>query len=74
MVKEYRYSQLACQFCVGKNHCAQCAEDIAAMLRAMPGVAFAEADAPNRRLRVDYDGADVEDIEDRMDAAGVFLS
>ena len=34
----YDYSYLPCQFCVGKNHCAQCGEDIRQALLAMEGV------------------------------------
>ena len=67
------YSYLPCQFCVGKNHCAQCGEEIRAALMAMEGVADVRMDVPARRLRLVLDGADPDDIIDRADALGVFL-
>lgn len=75
MTREYQVSLLSCQFCVGKNHCKQCHEDIAQSLLAMEGVTAAEVSAASRTARVTYaEGADPEDVEDRMDANGVFLS
>ena len=67
------YSYLPCQFCVGKNHCAQCSEEIRAALLAMEGVEDVEMDVPARRLRLTLKGADPDDIIDRADALGVFL-
>lgn len=67
------YSYLPCQFCVGKNHCAQCGKEIRDALMAMEGVADVRMDVPARRLRLVLDGADPDDIIDRADALGVFL-
>ena len=67
------YSYLPCQFCVGKNHCAQCGEDIRQALLAMEGVADVEMDVPARKLRLALEGVDADDIIDRADALGVFL-
>lgn len=67
------YSYLPCQFCVGKNHCAQCGGEIRQALLSMAGVAEVEMDVPARRLRLALDGADVEDVIDQADALGVFL-
>lgn len=69
----YDYSYLPCQFCVGKNHCAQCGEEIRKSLLAMDGVAEVEMDVPARRLRMMLADADLDDIIDRADALGVFL-
>ena len=75
MTREYQVSLLSCQFCVGKNHCRQCHADIAQALLAMEGVTGAEVSAAGHTARVTYaEGADPADIEDRMDASGVFLS
>ena len=74
MLREYGYRQLSCEFCVGKNHCKGCAADIAQAVREMPGAANAEADAEVRTLKIEADEAAFEEIEDRLDAMGVFLS
>ena len=54
----YDYSYLPCQFCVGKNHCAQCGEEIRHALLGMDGVMDAEMDVPARRLRLLLEGVD----------------
>ena len=69
----YNYSYLPCQSCVGKNHCAQCGEEIRQALLAMEGVADAEMDVPARRLRMALAGVEADDIIDQADAIGVFL-
>jgi len=69
----YDYSYLPCQFCVGKNHCAQCGEEIRQALLGMEGVKDAEMDVPARRLRLVLEGVDADDIIDQADAIGVFL-
>ncbi len=67
------YSYLPCQFCVGKNHCRQCGEDIRRALLGLSGVAAVEMDVPARRLTLTLDGADFDDVADAADALGVFL-
>ena len=74
MTQTYTFSYLPCQFCVGKNHCNTCGEEIARQLRAMPGVLEAEVNRPENRLTVRYENIDPEDLEDAMDRIGVFLS
>ena len=69
----YDYSYLPCQFCVGKNHCAQCGEEIRRAILALPGVSAAEADASARKLYVTLDGACPEDVADALEALGVFI-
>ena len=73
MEKTYDYSYLPCQFCVGKNHCEKCGEQIRESLLSIEGVAHVAMDVPHRRLTLSLDGADPEDVEDRADAMGVFL-
>ena len=73
MERVYSYSYLPCQFCVGKNHCAQCGEEIRQSLLRLEGVAEVEMDVPVRRLRLALDGADFEDIEEQAEILGVFL-
>ncbi len=74
MTTTYTFSYLPCQFCVGKNHCAACASQIAEQLRAMPGVLGAEVNRPEGVLTVTHEGIALDDLEDAMDAIGVFLS
>ena len=69
----YDYSYLPCQFCVGKNHCAQCGEEIRQALLNMDGVEGVEMDVPARRLRLALEGVDPDGIVDQADALGVFL-
>ena len=69
----YDYSYLPCQFCVGKNHCAQCGEEIRRALMEMEGVQAVELDVPARRLRLYLTGVDPDDIIDRAEAMGVLL-
>lgn len=74
MTTTYTFTYLPCQFCVGKNHCAACGEEIARQLKSLPGVLSAEVDRPQNRLTVACEGIDPADLEDAMDAFGVFLS
>ena len=74
MTTEYRFTYLSCQFCVGKSHCEQCQEQIADLLKARPGVLDARVDRPGQVLWVTHDGIDLDELEDAMDAMGVFLS
>ena len=67
------YSYLPCQFCVGKNHCEKCGEEIRQALVNLDGVAGVSIDAPSRKLTLTLDGADFDDIADQADALGVFL-
>ena len=74
MTTEYTFAYLPCQFCVGKNHCKTCAEEIANQLTARPGVLEARVNRPENRLTLIHEDIDLDDLEDAMDAAGVFLS
>ena len=67
------YSYLPCPFCVGKNHCAQCGEDIRQSLLKLEGVRRVEMDVPARKLTLEADEDRLDDIIDGADAAGVFL-
>ena len=68
-----QYSYLPCQFCVGKNHCDQCGEDIRKSLLGLEGVGAVTMDVPSRRLTLRLEGTDFDDIADQADALGVFL-
>jgi copper chaperone CopZ len=74
MTTEYKFSYLPCEFCVGKNHCVSCADEIARLLTARPGVQDARVNRPEHTLILTHEGIDLDDLEDAMDAAGVFLS
>ena len=67
------YSYLPCQFCVGKNHCAQCGEDIRQSLLGLAGVRRVEMDVPARKLILAVDEDRLDDVVDAADALGVFL-
>lgn len=75
MIAHYAFTYLSCQSCVAKIHCEKCQDEIADILRARPGVTAAEVNIPARTMTVTCDdAADPDDIEDAMDAIGVFLS
>jgi len=74
MTTEYHFAYLPCEFCVGKNHCETCAAEIAHLLTAQPGVLEAAVDRPAHTLTLTHEDIDLDDLEDAMDAAGVFLS
>ena len=72
---ELTYSYLPCNFCVGKNHCEQCAEEVCDMLRGMPGVLSARAKVGKNEKRLFLDlgpGADEGAIFDALETIGVF--
>ena len=73
MVTTCDYSYLPCQFCVGKNHCEQCGEDIRKSLLGVDGVAEVRMDVPARKLTLTLDGADFDDVCDAAEVLGVFL-
>lgn len=68
-----QYSYLPCQFCVGKNHCEVCGEEIRQALLGLGGVVSVEMDVPNRKLSIEWDDGDFDDIVDGAEAMGVFL-
>ena len=68
-----QYSYLPCQFCVGKNHCEQCGEDIRQSLLGLEGVEKVTMDVPSRKLTLQLNGTHFDDIADQADALGVFL-
>ena len=74
MTTEYKFSYLPCEFCVGKNHCDACAAEIAGQLMSRPGVLDARVDRPENTLVIAHEAIDLDDLEDAMDAIGVFLS
>ena len=70
---QYAFTYLPCQTCTAKIHCEQCQADIARKLLEIDGVAAAEVNVPQRLIRIDSTGADPDEIDDEMDAIGVFL-
>lgn len=74
MTATHLFTYLACQSCVAKIHCEKCQGEIAEILLRQPGVTGAEVNIPARVMTITHDGADPDDIEDAMDAIGVFLS
>ena len=80
MVLEYTY--LPCRFCVGKNHCQQCGDEICARLADVPGILGARAEIlqdkvlrrETRRLHVELaPDADENALYDALEAVGVFV-
>ena len=71
---EYAFSYLPCQSCTAKNHCEQCQAEIAASLLRIEGVVAADVNVPQRLMILQSDGADPDEIDDEMDAIGVFIS
>ena len=74
MTLNYRFTYQPCEFCVGKNHCAACQAEIAAHLRGLPGVRKAQVNRPEASLAVTCDDIDPLDLEDALEAIGVFVS
>lgn len=80
MVLEYSY--LPCRFCVGKNHCQQCGDEICEHLAGLPGLVSARAEILQdkvlrkdvKRLYIELSpGADEDAVYDALEAAGVFV-
>lgn len=74
MTNRYLFTYLSCQSCVAKIHCEKCQDEIADILLNLPGVTAAAVNIPAHTLTVTHDGADPDDLEDALDAIGVFLS
>ena len=73
MTRTYAYSYLPCQFCVGKNHCEQCGDTIREALLELNGVTNVEVDGKEKTLRIETEGIDPEEVEERAEDMGVFL-
>ncbi len=80
MVLEYSY--LPCRFCVGKNHCEQCGEEICAQIADVPGLVSAHVEIrQDKALKKDTKllhlelapGADENPLYDALEAVGVFV-
>ena len=70
------YSYLPCRFCVGKSHCEQCAEEICASLRELPGVLSARGEIKKDKKLLHVEtapGADEDRIYDTLEQIGVFV-
>lgn len=74
MTTNYHFTYLSCEFCVGKSHCKECQARITELLTAHPGVLDAQVNRPENTLSVTHEGIDLDDLEDAMDAVGIFLS
>ena len=79
MVLEYSY--LPCRFCVGKNHCEQCGEEICEHLAGTPGLLNARVEIrqnkalgkTTRLLHLELaPDADENAVFDALEAVGVF--
>lgn len=72
---ELKYSYLPCNFCVGKNHCEQCAQEVCDMLLGLPGVTGARSKVGKHEKRLIIDlapDADEDAIFDALETIGVF--
>lgn len=61
-----------CGFCTARNHCAACGAELSAALAEKPGVLSAQADVPNKSLRIEYQ-MDRDSLEDLLDGMGLIV-
>ena len=69
----YTFSYLPCETCHAKVRCDQCEQTILEKLMRIEGVRAGEVCIPKRLIAIRSEGADPDEIDDGMDAIGVFL-
>ena len=69
----YTFTYLPCQTCHAKVHCDQCEQAILDKLLRIDGVQAGEVCIPKRLISIRNENADPDEIDDEMDAIGVFL-
>ena len=69
----YAFTYLPCETCHAKVRCDQCEQTILEKLMRIEGVRAGEVCIPKRLIAIRSEGADPDEIDDGMDAIGVFL-
>ena len=69
----YTFSYLPCETCHAKVRCDQCEQTILEKLMRIEGVRAGEVCIPKRVISIQSENADPDEIDDEMDAIGVFL-
>jgi hypothetical protein len=69
----YTFTYLPCQTCHAKVRCNQCEQTILDRLMRIDGVKAGEVCIPKRLISILSENADPDEIDDEMDAIGVFL-
>jgi hypothetical protein len=69
----YTFTYLPCETCHAKVRCDQCEQTILEKLMRIEGVRAGEVCIPKRLIAIRSEGADPDEIDDGMDAIGVFL-
>ena len=69
----YTFTYLPCETCHAKVLCDQCEQTILEKLMRIEGVRAGEVCIPKRLIAIRSEGADPNEIDDGMDAIGVFL-
>lgn len=69
----YTFTYLPCETCHAKVRCDQCEQTILEKLMRIEGVRAGEVCIPKRLIAIRSEGADPNEIDDGMDAIGVFL-
>lgn len=69
----YTFTYLPCETCHAKVRCDHCEQTILEKLMRIEGVRAGEVCIPKRLIAIRSEGADPNEIDDGMDAIGVFL-
>ena len=69
----YTFTYLPCETCHAKVRCDQCEQKILDRLLRIDGVKAGEVCIPKRLISILSENADPDEIDDEMDAIGVFL-
>jgi len=69
----YTFTYLPCETCHAKVRCDQCEQKILDRLMRIDGVKAGEVCIPKRLISILSENADPDEIDDEMDAIGVFL-
>jgi len=67
----HQFQHLPCRHCQGKNHCADCGEDIRHSLLELPGVTDAQVNMKESQIRV-QGSIHRDDLLDALEGMGIF--
>ena len=69
----YTFTYLPCETCHAKVRCDHCEQKILDRVLRIDGVQAGEVCIPKRVISIQSENADTDEIDDEMDAIGVFL-